>query len=125
MRARTVREYKLEIASMILIAGVIFSLAGVAGTYFPHSSIPVIGDLVRYMGEWNVWLVVLGPMFLIAGGWVVGDNIAKRREFNRLITTHSKATFVRNLDRLEELAWLLSEDHERRVWEKKQELHIK
>jgi hypothetical protein len=125
MRARAIREIKFELATAVLVAGLILSLIGVKGTYFAEPHIPVIDDLAHDLGAWNTWLSIIGPLLLLVGIWVVGDGILKRREFDRLIETTSKAAFVRNQDRLEELAWLLSEEHELRVFEKKQEFRIK
>jgi hypothetical protein len=47
------------------------------------------------------------------------------REYERLMETKSKATFIRNQDRIEELAFTLTENHRRRLQEKKEELKIR
>ncbi len=125
MRARVIREYKLEVSTLVLILGIFITLIGFQGTFFDDPAIPIIADLARDLGGWTAWLSVIGPILILGGIWIVGDGVVKRREFNRLMDTTSKATFVRNLDRIEELAWLLSEEHERRVFERKRELRVK
>ncbi len=110
---------------MTFIGGALLTLIGLKGAYFPDLSIPLINEVVRDVGPWISWIAVIGPLLLIGGGWVLGDGILKRKEFNRLIGTTSKSAFVRNLDRLEQLAWLLSADHEEKVWERKRHFHVK
>ncbi len=62
---------------------------------------------------------------LIAGAWYFFDNVKMRREFKELMETTSKAKFIRNLDRVEYLAWKLTPDHQNQLTKKKSEFHIK
>lgn len=82
-------------------------------------------DVLDMIGEWIAWMVVVGPILLLAGGWYFFDGLKKRREFAKLMDTDSKAVFVRNYDRLEELAYYLTEDHRQEFYEKRGEFKIK
>ena len=125
---RWYREFRLEVGLIILIAGLIFTILGVAHFFVPQKA-PLepdfLTDLVRNkIGDWIIWLVFWGPILLLAGVFYAGDTIRKFREFNRLMDTDSKAKFVQNQDRIEYLAWLLSARLENRVQEKKREFKI-
>ncbi len=111
---------------MFFIAGIVLTVF-VADHYFiPKASLPsVLQDIDRYLGEWNVYLTILGPLLLLSGGYYFFDTIRKRREFERLIETDSKAKFVRNQDRIEKLAWLLGRNYYRKSEEKKVEFNLK
>jgi len=123
---RFLREIKLELSSMVLVAGIILTTIAAAKYFLPDSFTPnFLRDVYADLGMWIVWITVLGPILLAGGGWYFLDIVRKRREFERLINTPSKAKFVRNQDRLEYLGWILSSEHERRVWEKKREFKIK
>ena len=122
---KVLRNFKLELSSIVLVVGIIATVIAITGVYFPHESPDFLRDLHQDLGGWIYWFVVLGPLFLIGGGWYTIDIVRKRREFNKLIETTSKAKFVRNLDRIEYLAWSLSSDYEEKVWEKKQQFKIK
>jgi hypothetical protein len=59
------------------------------------------------LGNWIYWLFIIAIMFMIACGWIFGDLVLKLSKFNKLIKTTSKATFVRNQEEIETLAWKL------------------
>ncbi len=82
-------------------------------------------DILDAIGGWIVWFVVVGPVLVIVGGWYFGDTIRKKREFEELIDVHSKARFVRNQARLEELSWYLPSEYHRRIRERKRHWKIR
>ena len=119
---RLVRELRLELSAMFFIAGIILTIFAI-----DHYAIkaPILQAIDLRLGEWNVWLVVLGPLLLLFGGYYFIDTIRKRREFERLIDTDSKAKFVRNQDRIEFLAWNLGKQYYQQSERKKVEFNLK
>jgi len=113
---------------MIFIAGLITTILVVISLFQPSTEPDqpdFFYDLIKNkIGNWMVWLMVLGPIFLLAGIFYLGDTIKKFREFNKLMDTDSKARFVQNQDRIEYLAWLLSARLEKQVETKKKEFKI-
>lgn len=113
---------------MITIAGLLLTSIAILNFVIPEKcSVPpdFTCDLVRNkVGNWMVWVLVVGPILLLAGIFYLGDTVKKYREFNKLIDTDSKAKFVQNQDRIEYLAWLLSARLEKKVEEKKKEFKI-
>ncbi len=125
---RRYREFRLEVGMIVLVAGIVFTILGVASFLVP-SSAPAepdfFYDLIKNkIGNWIIWVLFWGPILLLAGGFYIGDTIKKYREFEKLIDTDSKAKFVQNQDRIEYLAWLLSARLEKRVQEKKEEFKM-
>ena len=125
---RRLREWRLEIGIMVLMLGIALVLL-IVGNFMTPATCPnppdFVCDTVRNkVGNWMVWIFVMGPILLVAGVFYVGDTVKKYREFNKLIDTDSKAKFVQNQDRIEYLAWLLSARLEKRVEEKKKEFKI-
>lgn len=120
------RELRLELSAMIFITGIILTIFIVDRYAIGTNNLP---DLLRNIdlgiGAWMVWLLVIGPILLLGGGWYFIDTIRKRREFERLIDTDSKAKFVRNQDRIEQLAWILGTGYGKRVQTKKVEFGIR
>ncbi len=49
----------------------------------------------------------------------------KMKEFRELMTIESKAKFIKNVDRIEELAWKLHPKYERQVIKRKKKFNIK
>jgi hypothetical protein len=126
--ARLYREFRLEVAAMIFIAGLIMTFLMIVSFTLPSTTPEqpdFFYDLIKVkIGNWIVWIMLLGPILLLAGIFYLGDTIKKFREFNKLMDTDSKARFVQNQDRIEYLAWLLSSRLEKQVEAKKEEFKI-
>ncbi len=119
------RELRFEISYMLFALGAFLTLL-VIFHYFLQDFLPQpVLDIVTAVGNWVVWLVVLGPLLLIVGGWYFVDFIRKRREFRKLLAVPSKARFVRNQERLEELAWYLPAGHARDLQKQKERWGIR
>lgn len=122
---KILQEFRLEISAIFLIFSLFLMIVVITGNFFQDTSPDLLKRVHEDVGGWLVWLDVVAPiMFLIAGYYVV-VTIRMSREFARLIDTKSKATFIKNQDRLEELAFNLTESHRRSLQEKKEELKIK
>ncbi len=122
---RFTREFALELSSIILMVGAIMAFFLVLKYGFEDVIPFYLKDILDGIGSWIVWMVVLGPILLMGGGWYFFDGLKKRKEFGKLIDTDSKAVFVRNYDRLEELAYFLTESHRQTFYDKRGEFKIK
>ena len=120
---RFIRDFKLEIEAFVLIVGLMLFAIGTLGIFAPSGGF--LESFLRDVGAWKWWCFLIGILMIIGGGWYTIDNVRKRREFERLIKSESKAKFVKNKDRIEYLAWSLTSEHESRLWEKKKEFGIK
>ena len=76
-------------------------------------------------GNWSFWLIIVGFVLFIPGLYYLVTFIMQLREFRELMTTDSKALFIKNQDRIEELAWRLHPQYEKLVIEKKKKLNVK
>jgi hypothetical protein len=123
---RFLTTYTLHLGLLLFILGILLTILGIIGIFLVDSDIPqFLKNIAESVGAWIYWCVLVGPLIFIAGAWYFFDNIGKRREFKELIDTTSKAKFIRNLDRIEFLAWKLSMNHQKQLIDKKKELHIK
>lgn len=122
-----VRDYTHVISGALLALGLVLLTIGVFAYWgediAPEQSKEFFGNV--HKTNYDICIMPLGAFISIIAGWYLGDNLLKRREFNKLIKTTSKEKFIKNQDRIEELAWLLSTKHERMVDEKKKELKIR
>ncbi len=119
------REIKLEISYAVFALGTFLTILVVLNYFFRASLPPSIEEILSGIGNWIVWFVVTGPLLGLVGGWYFVDILRKQREFRRLIDVPSKAHFVRNQDRLEELSWYLSSDYRRELSDRKKHWKIK
>ena len=123
---RFLTTYTLQLGLLLFILGILLTILGIFGVFVVNDDSPqYLQNIVESVGDWIYWCVLVGPLIFIAGAWYFFDNISKRREFKELIDTTSKAKFIRNLDRIEFLAWKLSLDHQKQLIDKKKEFHIK
>ncbi len=119
------REIKLEISYIVLALGAFLTLL-VIFDFFLRGSLPQpLTDILDAFGNWIVWFVVVGPLLTLVGGWYFIDTVRKQREFEKLVNVSSKAHFVRNQERLEELSWYLRADYGKRLAERKKRWQIK
>ena len=84
-----------------------------------------LNDFYDSIGDYNYWLFIGMVALTIAGGWIFVDAILKLQKFNKLIQTTSKATFVRNQNEIEELAWKLGPKYQDMVYERKRKFRIR
>jgi hypothetical protein len=122
---RFIKDFKLELEVFVFLIGIILFIIGITGSVMPDSSPDFLKSVHRDLGGWVYWCALIGILMMVVGGWYMIDNIRKRREFEKLINTDSKVKFVKNQERIEFLAWVLTSDHERRLWEKKKKFGIK
>jgi hypothetical protein len=120
------RELRLEISAMVFAAGLLMTILTINRYAFASSLPDFLRDIDQRIGNWIIWVGFFGILLLLAGGWYFQDTIRKRREFRRLLDTDSKAKFVRNQQRLEELAyWYLGAEYLKQVEAKKAEFAIR
>ncbi len=127
-------EYRLELSAFLGLAFGFLSIisavqvwilaGGSPSTNRLPSYLSFLGDLGTPLGTWATWIVVAAPIAFIVCVWWLYDYIAKTRELHELIDTPSKAKFVRNLDDIEYLAWVLPQRFEDKVLKKKKDLKI-
>lgn len=113
------REARFEISYVVLAVGAFLAILAALNAFLAGGLPAPITDILNAIGNWIVWFVVLGPLLTLVGGWYFLDTIRKQREFKRLADVPSKAHFVRNQERLEELVWYLSSDYQRTLQERK------
>ncbi|MHB8585591.1 MAG: DUF3198 domain-containing protein [Thermoplasmatota archaeon] len=68
--------------------------------------------------DFNLILMVVAPIVLLSGAWYLGEQIADRRRFERLMETDKKSDFARNRKELEELARDLPDSYRQRIKER-------
>ena len=128
-------EYRLELSSLLSLLFGFLTIVGIVGAFFKTGSgdnvtyrlpgfLSFLGELADPFGQWVAYLVVIGPIGLIVCLWWLYDYVRKKKELAELIDTPSRAKFVRNLDDIEYLAWVLPKRFEEKVLEKKRELKL-
>jgi hypothetical protein len=117
--------FALHFGFILLILGIFLTILGFFGVFYYDNSPGFLRNIIDSIGNWKYWCILIGPILLIAGAWYFFDNVKMRREFKELMETTSKAKFIRNLDRIEYLAWKLTPEYQSQLAKKKSEFHIK
>lgn len=81
-------------------------------------------DLIQPFGTWVTWIAIIAPIGFVVSIWWLYDYIKKTRKLASLMDTPSRARFVRNMDDIEYLAWVLPRRFEKQVLEKKKEFKL-
>ncbi len=122
------RAYRAAISVFVLAVGVLLTVLAV-GFFTPLSGagpFPAINSATDQPGaNYNLLFVILGPIVIIVGGYLVGAYYDARRKFEHLMLTKSKAEFLRNIPELEHLLWDLTPADEVRYESKRAELRLR
>ena len=122
---RKIRENMIPISSTILAVSLIGLFISTAYFFFLDSLPDFLKGVCAAPGAWNYWIILLAIFGVIIGGWYLYDTVKKKRKFEELMDTNSKSKFTRNLPDLEDIAWYLGKDYEKRLEEKKKKLRVK
>lgn len=125
------RTYRFLLSSIVLAAGVIMVILSLGdftplASVYPFTVINSYTDQSANGGEnWNLVFVILGPILVLIGGYLVGAYLVARRRFEQLMRSKSKAELLRNIPEIEELLWDLKPEDQLRYENKCIDLHIR
>ena len=125
------RSQRFALSVLVLGVGILLTVLAV-GDLTPLSASAPFTSVNPYTDQsatggpnYNLAFVILGPLIVIVGAYLVGSYYLARRRFEHLMLTRSKAEFLRNLPDLEDLLWDLTPADESRYERKKAELRIR
>jgi hypothetical protein len=122
------RTYRAWISDAILAVGVLLTVLAL-GYFTPLANswpFPAVNAVTNSpAANYNLLFIIVGPIVVIAGAYLVGSYVVARREFDHLMVTKSKAEFLRNIPELEDLLWELTPADEVRYEQKKAELRVR
>jgi hypothetical protein len=123
------RKYTIQIGLIGFIIGLVFLIISALGVFLIDYGFVKDSDFLQgffdTIGNYIYWLFIGMVALTIAGGWIFIDLSMKLQKFNTLIKTTSKATFVRNQNEIEELAWRLGPKYMDEVSERKHKFRIR
>lgn len=121
------REWAMELGFLVMVIGIMFLFFTSLSLFFLSQTPQLLLDVVRPLHEtyWDMWLFFIGIMMLIIGVLMFFDKVLKLLEFKQLLHSDSRATFLKNRDRIEYLAWKLTKRQEDEYEEKLDSWRIK
>ncbi len=120
------RDFRTEISGVVFGLGILSMIFVLTAWVFPAQTPIWLKSINDSIGNWMIWVAFLGVLALLGGGFYFIDTVRKEREFDRLVSTTSKETFVKNQKRIEELAYYhLPSAYEKRYLDKRREFRIK
>jgi hypothetical protein len=122
------RSHRAEISVFVLVVGVLLTALAVGyftplSSAYPFTAINPATDTPN--ANYNLLFVIVGPIVVIVGAYLVGAYYNARRKFEHLILTKSKAEFLRNIPELEDLLWDLTPADEARYERKRAEFRLR
>ncbi|MBX8635865.1 MAG: DUF3198 domain-containing protein [Thermoplasmata archaeon] len=120
------REFRFELSVLMLAIGVVITFVSALGLFVPKLPAYLLGfqPAIKAIGSWLYWLLVIGPIMLVGGLWWFVDSVKKTFELMKYLKVDSKAKFVKNLEEIEYLAWVLPRKYEDMVIDKKRQFKI-
>ena len=121
----TLKNFKVYFYILLIALGLIMTVISVFGFFFTESTPDFIKGAVSAVGNWKYWLIVIGPVLVIADIWYVYVHIRDKKRFLEIIESDSRSKFKKNLKELETLAYTLGKKYQRMLGEKKKMWKIK
>jgi hypothetical protein len=125
---RGMRSHRAAISIFVLAVGVFLTTLAL-GYFTPLSNsypFTVINPATNTpSANYNLVFVIVGPIIVIVGFYLVGAYFVARRKFEHLMLTKSKAEFLRNIPELEDLLWDLTPADESRYEQKRAEFRLR
>ena len=122
------RTYRAVTSLFVLAVGSLLTVLA-AGAFTPLSSVapfPTINNATNTPdANYNLLFVIVGPIVVVVGAYMVGAYFNARHKFEHLMLTKSKAEFLRNIPELEDLLWDLTPNDEVRYETKRAELRVR
>ena len=120
-------ENKLALSVIGIIVGLPLTI--ISALNFMYSTEGDNNSFIQFsydlFGEWAFWIVIPSIIIFLVGIYKIYDFYRKMKEFRSLMTIESKAKFIKNIDRIEFLAWRLHPNYEKVVIEKKKKYKIR
>jgi Protein of unknown function (DUF3198) len=122
------RKHRSIISDFVLAVGILLTALALGfftplSNSWPFTAINMATNTPS--ANYNLLFVIIGPIVIIAGAYLVGSYTVARRKFEHLMVTKSKAEFLRNIPDLEDLLWELTPADEVRYEQKKVELRVR
>lgn len=123
------RRHRFLVCAVVFAAGILLTVLA-AGDLTPLSTVAPFTTINQVTAapngaNYNLAFVVIGPIISIVGAVLVGGYLLARGRFEHLMQTKSKAEFLRNLDKIEELLWDLTPRDEQRYLDKRAEFRLR
>jgi len=119
------KKHMTYIGLILLILGTLGTVISLIGVFFPQYTPNELVGIIDGLGSWIYWLVLVGPICMIWGGWYIYDLSKTRKEFIELIESDSKSLFKKNLRDLEYAAYKLGNKYQIMLEEKKKDWKIR
>lgn len=116
------KEYSLASSLALFLAGLAMLSFGILWylSYIQKAIFQAENSVLgKAVGDWGWWILIPGFFVFLAGVWYFGDQLLKRKKFKTLLSTTSKASFVRSLPELEELTLGLPRKYKEQIKQKK------
>jgi hypothetical protein len=120
-----IHKNKLPLCALCITASLPIIIFSILAFLWKAGNVDLTSTAHELLGDWSYWLIVIGFILLIGGSYYMFVFLRQLKEYKSLINEPSKAKFIKNLDRLEELAWRLHPRYERIVIDRKKKFKIK
>jgi len=116
---------RLLIYPLTIAIGMPLVIMSLLSLLYKTDDIGITRSFHDLLGDWAYWIIIIGLSLSLFGIYNIFKFFQQLKEYKELIDTPSKAKFIKNLDRIEELAWKLHPKYERQAIEQKKKFHIK
>ncbi|MBA3046499.1 MAG: DUF3198 domain-containing protein [Candidatus Thermoplasmatota archaeon] len=118
-------ENKPGLCAIGNIIGIPMIIIGILSALFKTGNTGILLWANNLIGNWAFWVILVGFVLFLPSIYYLIVFIRQLKEFKGLMSTESKVIFIKNQDRIEELAWRLHPKYEKMVINKKMKFKIR
>ena len=116
---------RLLIYPLSIATGVPLAIISVIALLYKPDDTGITLTLHNVVGDWAYWIIIIGLILVLFGGYNIVKFLGQLKEFKTLMDTTGRVKFIKNQDRIEELAWRLHPKYEKQVIDRKAKFNIK
>jgi H+/Cl- antiporter ClcA len=119
------REYILFFSIILTIVGLFVFFMGVFWHLFREFELGFYSSLIKDLGEWNTYLLIIGFIVLITGAWYLYVYLKNKKFILEEIETKKRSEFLKKHVELKNTVKQMPKKFQKMVKDKEKELKIK
>ena len=119
------REFVFGLSIIIMIVGLFALFMGVIWYFLKDLQLGFYTDTVKNLGEWNIYMLVIGLIVFGMGVWYLYNYFKNRKFVLEEIETNKRSEFLKKHSELKDTVRHLPSKYKKMLKEKEEELRIK
>ena len=119
------REYIIVFSIILTIVGLYVFSMGVVWLWLREVDLGFYSNLIKELGDWNVYLLIIGFIILIFGVWYLYSYLKNKKFVLEEIETNKRSEFIKKHSELRSIVKHMPKKYKKMLKDKEKELKVK